>query len=267
MFVRHFVYDEQTRVGFTVNQAAPMLDHKHLDPLEAVRSPAQVATSLAGRISLTRGIALYPLAFYLVRKGYDLCITLGSNSLGFPKPRGLICKSQFGKIFGLLARPSYRQVRKVGKRRETCSCRAVTAYISAAQRIGWDLTTGHSLPLATTKGGRGIWPFSPARTTAPLQIDLRETGLPNDLTMHSFRVEGSLARSLAATGVDEIVTIDGWKMETIKTHYIGAAFSGLVRGGERNVGQSYTDAVAGFLCRPSSRMIPQNVVEARVNVG
>ena len=40
--------------------------------------------------------------------------------------------------------------------RETCASRAVTAYISAAQRIGWGFTVGDFFPVVTTEGGAGF---------------------------------------------------------------------------------------------------------------
>ena len=36
-----------------------------------------------------------------------------------------------------------------------CAFRVVTAYISAAQRIGWDLSTRHLFPVDAAEGGRG----------------------------------------------------------------------------------------------------------------
>ena len=49
-----------------------------------------------------------------------------------------------------------------------CAFRAVTAYISAAQRMGWDLTAGHLFPVVTAEGGRGSLPLPAARMTTAL---------------------------------------------------------------------------------------------------
>ena len=56
--------EEQKQVGVPVNQAVPMLEHTLVDLLSDMRSPAHVAASLAKRISLTRDIALFSMAFY-----------------------------------------------------------------------------------------------------------------------------------------------------------------------------------------------------------
>ena len=85
-----FVSEDQKQVWVAVNQAAPMLEHTLIDLLSNVRSRAQVAASLAERISLTRDIALFSLAFYSMRRGYDLLFTLGSQILKLPNSRGLI---------------------------------------------------------------------------------------------------------------------------------------------------------------------------------
>ena len=85
-----FVSEEQKQVGVPVNQAAPMLEHTLIDLLSDMRSRALVAASLADRISLTRDTALFSLAFYSMRRSYDLSFTLGSEILKLPNSRGLI---------------------------------------------------------------------------------------------------------------------------------------------------------------------------------
>ena len=92
-----FVSEDQKQVWVAVNQAAPMLEHTLIDLINDTRSQAQVAASLAERISLTRDIALFSLAFYSMRRGYDLSFTLGSQILKLPNSRGLIFNFQFGK--------------------------------------------------------------------------------------------------------------------------------------------------------------------------
>ena len=56
--------------------------------------------------------------------------------------------------------------------------------------------------------------------------------------MHSFRVGGSLSKSLAGAAVDEMMKISGWKTESIAKYYVGAVSSGKVHGSKRKRGQS-----------------------------
>ena len=104
-----------------------------IDLLSDMCSRAQVAASLAERISLTRDIALFALAFYSMRRGYDLPFTLGSHILKLPNSSGLIFNFQFGKTL----KASSVAVVMLADRDcpVVCAFRDVTAYISA--RSGW----------------------------------------------------------------------------------------------------------------------------------
>ena len=87
-----------------------------------------------------------------------------------------------------------------------CAFQAVTAYISATQRMWWDFTAGHLFPVVTAEGGRG----SLRSPYDDLQGHLRAAGLPSRFTMHSIRVGGSRSKSLAGTAVDEIIKRGAW---------------------------------------------------------
>ena len=123
---------------------------------------------------------------------FDLSFTLGSQILKLPKSRGLTFNLQFGKML----RASNEAVVVLAYRDcpAVCAFRAVAAYISAAQRMGWDLTTGHPFPVITAQGGRSSLPLSATRIMTAFQGHLRAAELPSHFTMHSFRVGGSLSK-------------------------------------------------------------------------
>ena len=134
---------------------------------------------------------------------------MGSQVLRLPESAGLIFNFQFGKT---LRRSAEAVVVLVDKESpQPCAFRGVTEYISAVCSIGWDLAKGHLFPLVLADGSRGPVPMSAQRMTAALQGHLRMAGLPDHFTMHSFRVGGSVTKSLAGTAVDEIMKIGGWK--------------------------------------------------------
>ena len=81
-----------------------MLEHTLMGLLRDMRSQAQVASSLAERISLTINISLYALAFFSMRRGHDLSFTLGSQILRLAASRALKFNFGWGKLFVLLAR-------------------------------------------------------------------------------------------------------------------------------------------------------------------
>ena len=129
-----FVSEEQKHVGVPANQAAPMLKRTLVDLLSDMRSRAQVAALLVEQISLTRDIALFSLVFCSMRRGFDLSFTLGSKMLKLPKFRSLPFNFHFGKT----PRASSEAVVVIADRDAAAVCvlRAVTAYISAARRMG-----------------------------------------------------------------------------------------------------------------------------------
>ena len=81
--------------------------------------------------------------------------------------------------------------------------------------MGWDLRAGHLIPVVTAEGGRGRLPLSAACMTATPESHLRAAELPSHLMMHSFRVGGSLSKSLAGAAVGEIMKIGCRKTETV----------------------------------------------------
>ena len=119
---------------------------------------------LAERIWLTLDIAWNSMAFYSMRRGYDLSFTMGLHTVRLTASKGLIFNFQFGKTL----RSSSEAMVVLADR----DCpgirvfRAVTACISASQRIEWPLSTGHRFPVVTAEGGRGRLSFSAADTTA-----------------------------------------------------------------------------------------------------
>ena len=69
--------EEHKQVAVPVNQAASVLEHALIDMLSDMLSRAQVADSLAERISLTRDIALYALAFSSMRRWLRPLVHIG----------------------------------------------------------------------------------------------------------------------------------------------------------------------------------------------
>ena len=81
---------EQKRVEVQVNQADAMLAHVLAELLGDMRSQARLVGSLGQRITITTDIALYSLAFAIMRRGHDLSFSKGSQVLRPPASRGLI---------------------------------------------------------------------------------------------------------------------------------------------------------------------------------
>lgn len=112
----------------------------------------------------------------------------------------------------------------------TCALRVVAAYICAAQRIGWDITTGHLslwLQIRVKVSGAvclSAMVFAGGRAAKPLHDALLLRGR---LLQH------------AGTAVGGIMKIGGWKTESLAKHYIGSTSSGKANGSKRKRDQSY----------------------------
>ena len=233
-----FVTEEQKRVGVQVNQAAPMLAHTLEDLLREMRARSQTAPSLKERISLTRDIALYSLAFASMRRGFDLSFTLGSQVLRLPDSRGFVFNFQFGKTLRAASKESV-VIQPDKESPSICAVRAVDEYILAAKGVGWDLNIGHFFPEVSSNGGRGQKPLTAEKMTTSLQTHLKKAGLPLHFTMHSFRVGGSVSKSMAGTTMEEIMQIAGWKTERMARHYVGPVVSSTPPGPKRVREQAY----------------------------
>ena len=97
IFVPHFrVGGTESGRGAVEPGGADVGTYTHQPP-KRQRLRAQVAASLAERISLTRDTALFSSALCSMRRGYDLSFTLGSQIPKLPKSRGVIFNFQFGK--------------------------------------------------------------------------------------------------------------------------------------------------------------------------
>ena len=206
-----------------MKQAAPMLSHTLAQLLQSMRVRVQLAESLSQRIANTRDIALFSVAFYSMRRGFDLSFTLALRVLRLLESAGLVFNFPFRKTLRKLVEAVV--VLADAENPQTCASLGVTEYISAALAIGWDLTASCLFLVVECNGEGGSMTITAACMTAALQAHLRAGGLPDHFTMHSFRVGGSLSESLAGTAVDEITKIGGEKTERVARYYIGPTTS------------------------------------------
>ena len=127
-----------------VNQAAPLLSDTLGNLLERMRLRLLLASD-AEAITIARDTALFALVFRTMRRGFDISHTLGSHILRLPDSAGLKANFQFGKTLRVSAKKAV-VVMADGDSPTTCAFGAVTTYIEAAYRAGWNLASGHMFP-------------------------------------------------------------------------------------------------------------------------
>ena len=150
--------------------------------LAHIRLRAQPAESVSGRIVIARDVALFPLAVYSMRRGSDPSFTLAVQILRPPESRGFILNFLFGKTLRI---SSEAVVGLATDDPDTCPVRGAGEYISFAQAIEWDLSSGYLFSTPEQDGIRGTsWLVAKGMTQA-LQDHLQEAGPPTFFTMHS----------------------------------------------------------------------------------
>ena len=141
-----------------------------------------------------------------------------------------------------------------------CAFRAVMAYISAAQRVGWHLTAGHIFPEVTAEGGRGRLAFYADRMTAHLQRYLRMVELSNHFTMRSFEWEARSVNPLPGRPWTRSSKIMAGRQSRLRSATSGLPLADMCRVARGNVAR-VTRTLASYHCRQSSERILQRVQE------
>ena len=143
-----YVSETKEQGGVEVKQAAPLLLDTLAKLLANMRIRAMRAESLAESLSITRDVALFSLAFYTMKRGFDISNTLGSQLLRLPGSAGWIVNFQFGKTTRV---PKGAKVVVADPDSEvSCPLLAVEAYLDAIASCGWNF---HGTPVPRGIGG------------------------------------------------------------------------------------------------------------------
>lgn len=98
---------------------------------------AMAIESTQGSLDISRGIALYSLAFHTLRRGLIYLLRWDPSCW-------IVINFEFGKT--LRKSKDARVVLADPERAETCAYRGVFAHLDAARSHGWDLSLGHLFP-------------------------------------------------------------------------------------------------------------------------
>ncbi len=77
----------QRQAGGQVNQAVPLLAHRLTQLLKTMRSRCTVAATVTEGIAIMRDVAPFAVAFYTMRRGFDISNTLESQVMSCRAPR------------------------------------------------------------------------------------------------------------------------------------------------------------------------------------
>lgn len=104
-----------------------------------------------------------------------------------------------------------------------CPTRRIEHYLDVARQIKVDLARGYLFRPTTVKGGILDSPFSSAASEARLELYLKEMGVDDGETIHSFR--SGCAITLALSGIELSESMDhvGWNRRHTALHYLQLA--------------------------------------------
>lgn len=95
-----FTREEQRLVGVSAKQAPVLMSPQLNKLIPHMRMTARSGHTPGERISITRDIALFCVAFHTCGRGFDLARTLGAQVVRLPEgaghdPRRLMCRGNF----------------------------------------------------------------------------------------------------------------------------------------------------------------------------
>ena len=94
-----FTREEQRLVGVSAKQAPVLMSPQLNKFIPQIRRTARSGHTLRERMSITRDMALFCVAFHTRGSGSDLACTLGAQVVRFPEGWGFVFNFQFGKTF------------------------------------------------------------------------------------------------------------------------------------------------------------------------
>ena len=144
--------------------------------LSYTRRTARSRTNLGKRISITRDISLFCVAFHTYGRGFDMSCTLGSQVFKLPDGAGFVFSFHFRKTFRSSSHTVV--VRSDRECPHICPVRAMGEYCGAAAAIGCDLEQGYLFPPVNEDGSRVTGTPKAVYMTASLQAYQRRAEVP-----------------------------------------------------------------------------------------
>lgn len=221
-----FVQGEQRRVGVGVKQAPPLIATQVRDLVVDMRRRLPTLPTAAERMTMSRDIAIFCLAFHTMKRGFELSVAVASQVMQMRDGEGFILNFLFGKT--LRSSSQAVVVRKNLDCREICAVAAMLAYKQAAASMQWSLGdgVGFLFPTVLEDGTKGELALTPAQMTTNLQAHLRVAGMADQkYTLHSFRVGGAASHNMDGTAMDALMEYVGWKSTPVSRRYVGQTAS------------------------------------------
>lgn len=213
---------EQLQARITPKQATPLFVNKLLllsRFLERKMKDAKLSpTSL---YIMARDQAFFKTLFFSGDRGNDLGVVLTEEIVRFPQDDGFLFNHVWGKtlrdgssnIFGIRRHPNP----------SLCPIKAIETYFAIATELRINLTPGYLFRPTNVQGHVVNNPFRSSTAESRLRVYLREAGLDEGETLHSFRSGSAITLALCGAPLAEIMSHVGWASKQTACYYLKIA--------------------------------------------
>ena len=213
---------EQLQARVTPKQATPLfldkllLLSRHLD--RKMSSPSVTPSNL---FILARDQAFFKALFFSADRGHDLGLVQTQEILRFPRDDGFLFNHVWGKtlrdgasnMFGIRRHPNP----------SLCPVKAIETYVAVTAELGITLRNGYLFRPTNARGHVENKPFSSSSAEARLRVYLKEAGLDQGETLHSFRAGSAITLALSGAQLADVMGHAGWESNSMALYYLKLA--------------------------------------------
>ena len=214
-----FVKEEQAAAGLTAKQATPLFVDKLArlsDHLE--RQMESCKTEPTKLYILARDQAYFKTLFFSGDRPGDLAQVNTSEILRFPNDDGLLFNHTWGKTLRG-DRSNLFGIRRCANT-QICPVAAIEKYMATTRAMQVDLTTGPLFRSTTPQGAISDSPVSSEAMNARLKTYLKQAGIDDGETAHSFRSGCAITLALSGSSLADVMSHVGWERSHTASYYM-----------------------------------------------
>ena len=178
-------------------------------------SPSVTPTNL---FILARDQAFFKALFFSSDRGNDLGLVQTQEIFRFPHDDGFLFNHVWGKtlrdgasnMFGIRRHPNP----------SLCPVKAIETYVAVTTELGMTLRNGFLFRPTNSQGNVVNKQFTSSSAEARLRLYLKEAGLDEGETLHSFRSGSAITLALSGAQLADVMDRVGWESNSMALYYL-----------------------------------------------
>ena len=212
------IQEEQAQARVTPKQAVPLFFEKLHALCKHLRTAVFVSNATpTQRYTAARDLAFFCLAFFSADRATDLGRTFTKEVGRLPNHEGLIFNHTFGKT--LRGGNSNAFIVKRCDNPTICPVANLETYVTLCDLMKVELRDGFLFRTLSPRGEVSQSPFVGSAVANRLTLHLKDIGLHEGETMHSFRSGCSITLSMLGVTPEEVAQHAGWRTRSSLDHY------------------------------------------------